>query len=151
FNGERELAEALGQLAGEAVLAEEELRGCQAVVAVPLAPARQAQRGFNQAAIFAEYIHKRLRLPHLRQVLIRRRETRPQMESAEEQRFDNVKGAFGVTRPASLRGLHLLLVDDIYTTGATVEECARALLRAGARSVSAFVLAIGVTRADWQG
>jgi ComF family protein len=116
------------------------------VVPVPLHWRREYRRGFNQARELARH----LGLP-LIDVLIRMRHTRPQVELAASHRRANVEGAFALRRRVlgksqSLEGLTLVLVDDVSTTGATLEECARVLKHAGASRVYALTAARVVTR-----
>jgi ComF family protein len=126
------------------------LDGADAVVPVPLHWTRRHQRGFNQAALLAAG----LGLPVVH-ALKRGRRTRSQVELPAEDRHRNVRGAFGVawryrwTRPSWIRrigvrdvaGLTVVLVDDVSTTGATLDACARVLLAAGVREVRALTLA----------
>lgn len=111
------------------------------VVPVPLHLARLRWRGFNQAQLLAAPLARAAGLridPH---VLARVRPTTPQVGLPERERRSNVRGAFAVRDAGRVAGRRLLLVDDVYTTGATVNECARVLRRAGARSVDVLVLA----------
>jgi len=117
-----------------------ELGRADAVLPVPLHPRRRRQRGYDQAMLLARALARRLRTELLSGALVRRRYTAQQASLAAVQRWDNVRGAFAVTRPERVRGRHLLLVDDVMTTGATADECARALKRAGARRVSVLTL-----------
>jgi ComF family protein len=112
-----------------------------ALVPVPLAPARARERGFNQAALIARALATRWNVPVWSDVLARRRSTGTQTRLTQAQRSANVRGAFGVPAAASeprarIRGRHMVLVDDVLTTGATLNECAAALFDAGARTVS---------------
>jgi ComF family protein len=115
-----------------------------AMVAVPLHPARRKKRGYNQSLLFARGISlSRPGLPVLEGVLVRVRDTRSQTKLDREQRLKNMKGAFAVTRGEveSIRGKHLLLVDDVITTGATTTAAAQALLDAGCASVRVLSMA----------
>lgn len=111
-----------------------------ALVPVPLHPRRERERGFNQAAALAKLLARSSGLalwPALRRV--RWTETQTRFERAE--RLENLRGAFAVRRP--VRDKHLLLVDDVFTTGSTVEECSRTLRAAGAASVRVITVARG--------
>lgn len=110
-----------------------------AVVPVPLARARERERGFNQAALLGARVARRLRVPLRAGWLVRVRATRPQSELPAAERAANVRGAFRA-RPA-VAGRDLLLVDDILTTGATLAECTRALRAAGAARVGVLAVA----------
>ncbi len=111
------------------------------VLPVPLHPRRLWWRGFNQAALLASAVARMLGLPLVIGVLVRRRATVPQTSKDHDQRRRNVSRAFAVRRLDRIRGRRVLLVDDVMTTGATVDECARVLLRAGARRVDVLTLA----------
>jgi ComF family protein len=108
------------------------------VAPVPLHPRRLKARGFNQAWLLAQAFSE---APLAREALVRRRHTAPQVGLNPKQRLDNVRGAFAVPDPALVKGKKVLLVDDLYTTGATVKECARVLRRAGARRVEVLTVA----------
>jgi ComF family protein len=111
-----------------------------AIVPVPLHWRRFQYRGFNQAIALARPLAREFRLPIIRHVLRRKRHTLPQVQLGPEERLENIKGAFGIRKAERVEGKHLLLVDDVYTTGATINECARVLKGAGADSVVAFTL-----------
>jgi len=105
---------------------------------VPLHPKRIKNRGFNQSLLLARAFPE---APVVREAVVRTRHTAPQVGLNPKQRRDNVKGAFSVTDPALVKGKHVLLVDDLYTTGATAKECARVLRRAGASRVEVLTVA----------
>ena len=109
-----------------------------ATVAVPLERLRERERGFNQSEVIARELALIWRIPQWTRVLERARPTRSQTELTPEERKGNVAGAFRV-RPEcaeALAGAHIILVDDIITTGATLHACSRALFDAGARTIS---------------
>jgi ComF family protein len=110
------------------------------ILPVPLHLARLRWREFNQALVLARAVGKRYRLPVDPFSLERIRATDPQVRLKEKERQTNVHDAFAITRPEKVKGKRILLVDDVYTTGATVNECARTLCTAGARYVDVFTL-----------
>jgi ComF family protein len=105
------------------------------IVPVPLHVKRLRKRGFNQALLVAELLAQEWRIPLHRQAMERMRWTEPQVNLAAELRRENVKGAFCVPDMALVAGKRVLLVDDVFTTGSTVDECARMLKKAGATDV----------------
>jgi len=115
------------------------LAGADAVVPVPLHRARQLARGFNQSADLARHLH----LPVV-PALARTRNTAPQADLPAGRRHANVRAAFAATRVEAWQGATLVLVDDVTTTGATLEACARTLVEAGAAEVRAITAARAV-------
>lgn len=111
------------------------------ILPVPLHPRRLREREFNQSLLLAREIAKALSIPFIPDNLLRLRWTRPQIELKGEERLTNVKGAFGLKKPMEIEGKSLLLIDDVYTTGATVRECSKVLKKAGAEKVYVFTLA----------
>ncbi|SDV48245.1 comF family protein [Chitinasiproducens palmae] len=110
------------------------------VAAVPLGPRRLFARGFNQSEELARALARALSLPRRRGLLARQRETPPQARLTLAERQRNVQGVFTLSRHARAHdrpaGLHVMLVDDVMTSGATLEAAARTLKRAGARAVT---------------
>jgi len=105
---------------------------------VPLHPKRIKHRGFNQSLLLAQAFFG---AAVAREALTRTRHTAPQVGLNPKERQDNVKGAFAVADPVRVKGQSVLLIDDLYTTGATVKECARVLRKAGARRVEVLTVA----------
>jgi ComF family protein len=141
YSGVRPAANVLGRMLAEAI-AELEVGftgDAIAMVPVPLYRARLRQREFNQAELIAgmamKVLPKSSRLRLQPDILERKRETASQAGLTSHQRRENVRGAFGVARPELVKGREILVVDDVYTTGATASECARVLRRAGAAKV----------------
>jgi ComF family protein len=141
YGGVRPAANVLGRMLADAIaVLEPDLQADTVVVVpVPLHRTKLRQRGFNQAELIARAAVKvspawdRLRL--CAGVLERKRETTSQIGLTTYQRRENLRGAFGVAQPELVKGREVLVVDDVYTTGATVSECARVLRRAGATKV----------------
>ena len=106
------------------------------IVPVPLHPARQRERGFNQACLLAELLGGHTSIP-CRAMLKRLRYTTTQTALDRSERMENLHNAFRLRKNADVRGLRVLLIDDVLTTGSTLNECARVLKRAGAKSVYA--------------
>ena len=136
YDGGKKIGEGLGQLLADymgkyhaAILAKTDF-----VLSVPLHPKKEKKRGFNQTHILCEQLSARTGLPFRRDILVRKRETAAQSTlDSSKQRRQNLKNAFAVTE--DLTGKQVLLVDDIFTTGATCNECAKELYRAGAQKV----------------
>jgi ComF family protein len=135
YEGRRSLAWPLAMLMSER--AGEMLAGTDAIVPVPLHHSRQRERGFNQAADLAGFLH-----PPTIWALRRTRATLAQAELPAARRHANVRGAFAATRhAANLNGHVVTLVDDVSTTGATLEACAKELKACGVREVRALTAA----------
>ncbi|HET6409619.1 MAG TPA: ComF family protein [Chthoniobacteraceae bacterium] len=114
--------------------------GFDALIPVPLHPTRQREREFNQAEAIAELLGERFQKQVIN-ALQRIRYTDSQTMHDRAERMENLRGAFRVRHPDAVLNRHLVLVDDVFTTGSTVEECARVLMEAGAASVRALVVA----------
>ena len=136
----RPAASVLGRMLAEAIRRLETSFGDNQVVVVPvpLHAGKMRQRGFNQAELIARAALKTANSSKLvlsDSLLERRRETQSQIGLSSHQRRENIRGAFAVTKPEKVSGRECLLVDDVFTTGTTVSECARILRRAGASNV----------------
>jgi ComF family protein len=142
YGRDQSLWRALAQCLGESL----PLNGddYDVVIPVPLHRRRLRWRGFNQAALLGFAVAAKMGCKLDVSTLTRIRDTPPQTSQDSAQRRQNVRGAFVVTRPRRIANRSLLLIDDVMTTGATLDECARSLLAAGARRVDAFTLARAV-------
>jgi ComF family protein len=107
------------------------------VLGVPLHAARRRERGYDQAALLADAVAERVGAPPLPGVLVRARATRAQARLDAQARRENLRGAFHVRRPSAIAGRRVLVVDDVVTTGATLEACLDTLAAAGARAFAA--------------
>ena len=115
---------------------------CDAIIPVPLHIKRQRKRGYNQAKVLAQYLESDLKLPIDDKILFRTKNTIPQKELETKGRKNNIDNAFQTTTNV-VKYSKVILVDDIYTTGATINECARVLKLAGVKEVYFVTACIG--------
>ncbi len=120
-----------------------DMKKIDAIVPIPLHPVKLRERGFNQAYLLSLSIAKRYNIPISTGNLIKTKATRPQSTLGRNQRLKNLKGAFSVKRSERLKGKSVLLVDDVYTTGTTIDNAAEALKKAGIKNIKAMILANG--------
>jgi ComF family protein len=140
YGDRADLAPRLGR---SLLLAASRLEGAvDVVLPIPLHPRRLAERGYNHAALLADPVARSLSVPLEPSAVSRVRHTQRQASLDRHHRILNVVGAFRVRDRALLKGARVLLVDDVRTTGATLEACAATLHEAGARQVLALVLAL---------
>lgn len=149
YAGKIQVARPLGKLLFFAFIRYWGISSIDLVIPVPLHARKIRTRGFNQSfllvlgwASMAEAL--KIELPFIKvdgRIFIRKRWTEPQTGLGKKKRLDNIKNAFGVSESAKIEGKRILLVDDVYTTGATVNECAKVLLGAGASRVDVLTLA----------
>ncbi|MDD4672411.1 MAG: ComF family protein [Bacteroidales bacterium] len=141
YDGHKSIGVALGKQLG-AVLAQSELYShIDYVVPVPLHPRKLRIRGYNQAEVIAQGVCEAYNAKLLTNVLVRTEFTQTQTRKTREERARNVAQAFAVSAPAKLSQKHILLIDDVITTGATLEACANKLLTAADCKVSLAALA----------
>jgi ComF family protein len=138
YVGQTQLAEPLGALLADWWLAHP-LR-VDLLAPTPLHPARERQRGFNQATLLARRLSRAAGIPCAEHLVRRQRDTRPQVGLNARERAQNVAGAF-IADAGAVAGRRILLIDDVCTTGATLEACATALRAAGAADVWGLVVA----------
>ena len=141
YTGEPRLAEPLGLLLAQAFTRHG--MHTDGLIPLPLHPQRQQQRGYNQATLLARSCAAHLNIPCLENLVARTRATRAQVGLNAQQRQQNVSGAFALvptTHTSSLAGATLVIIDDVCTTGATLEACAAPLYVAGVREVWGLVL-----------
>jgi ComF family protein len=141
FQGKSELAEPLGQLMAQYYREVKPFPRFQAIVPVPLHVDRLRERGFNQAELLARHVATASGVP-VTNVLQRQTQSAPQSLQKGYQRRAHVRGSFICGLPGEVSGKNVLLIDDIYTTGSTLDECAKELLRCGVRQVYGLTLAV---------
>jgi ComF family protein len=138
YEGWRAAADGMAQRMARLAWPRDVIDERTAIVPVPLSPARLRERGFNQSELIARALSSRWRIPVWTDALARARDTESQTRLSPGDRLRNVAGAFDVSSATSsrLRGAHVMLVDDVVTTGATMNACAEALVARGARILS---------------
>lgn len=141
YQGQQGVGKALGQLYGAELAAAGLGPAFDLIVPVPLHRRKLARRGFNQADAFAEGLAAALPCPWSATALRRTEHTASQTRKTRAERWQNVATVFEVARPEAVAGRRILLVDDVLTTGATLEACGAALLAAGAKELSIATIA----------
>ncbi|MDX1407972.1 MAG: ComF family protein [Saprospiraceae bacterium] len=143
YQGQRHVAEEIGRTYGRQLAACSRFQNLDAIVPVPLHWRRQHRRGFNQSAAFARGLGDALDVPVVVKALQRTRQTATQTRKSRLERIDNMQAAFVLKQTGSIAGRHVLLVDDVLTTGATLEACAQVLLALSGTKVSMVTIACG--------
>ncbi len=129
YRNHKELGLYLGKLMGHALSASNRFSFIDALIPLPLFPARERKRGYNQAAVLCEGIAAILQKPVLKNVVQRIRYTESQTKKSRVERWQNIEGRFELMDPKAIAGKHVLLVDDVITTGATLEACGREIVQ----------------------
>lgn len=145
FGNKRYVAEELAKMMSDEFIKEEV--GADVITAVPMTDKEIRERGFNQSYLLAEGVAKRLRLNFCR-TLVKTKETDRQKMLTAKERRKNLKGVFAVSDKSPIKGKSVLLIDDVFTTGATVNECAAVLKKAGAVKVYALTACISVFKPE---
>ena len=129
YKGNKDLGSQLGRIMGDQLTHSDRFKDIDALIPLPLFPVKEKRRGFNQATILCQGISEIFGVPVLDKVMIRPQHTETQTKKGRIERWKNMEGKFVLRDPAAVRNKHLLLVDDVVTTGATLEACGNALLQ----------------------
>jgi ComF family protein len=129
YKGNTQIGYYLGELMGKTMLTSSRFNSIDALIPLPLYPDKEHKRGYNQAAVICNGISSVMNVPVLNGYVIRQRPTETQTRKHRTERWENVKGSFRLVNEKSLLNKHLLLVDDVITTGATLEACGHAILQ----------------------
>jgi len=141
YNGKTDIGILLGNMLGERLNLSSLYKDIDLIIPVPLHLKKLRQRGYNQSTYIAEGISNVMSIPFSEKDLIRNIATESQTKKSRYNRYENMQEVFKVVKPDSLKNKHILLVDDVITTGATLEACANELLSCGASKVSIAALA----------
>lgn len=141
YNGKTDVGIILGDLLGERLKNSSIYQGIDFIIPVPLHQKKLRLRGYNQSTFIAEGVANKLAIPFSEKILIRTISTESQTKKSRYNRYENMKAVFRIDKPEHIIDKHILLVDDVITTGATLEACANTLFENGAAKVSIAALA----------
>jgi len=144
YKGNKEAGFFLGKIMGARLYASERFRHIDILVPLPLFADRQKKRGYNQSAVLCNGMAAMMQVPVTTSAVTRLSATETQTRKTRLDRWKNMEGKFELTDPASIAGKHVLLVDDVVTTGATLEACGHELLKAAGVKLSIATLAYTV-------
>lgn len=137
------IAELLGQLLSLSIkqqLSKQHIQSIDYLLAVPLHKKKLRHRGFNQTLLLTEVIAKQLSIPIIKKTIQRQKETHPQEGLSLNKRKKNLRNAFKLNNPAQLQGKHIAVIDDVVTTGATINSLCQCLLEANVTSITVFCI-----------
>ena len=136
YNGKTEVGVVLGELLGLQLAKNPNYAEADLIVPVPLHPSKQRKRGYNQCLNIAQGLQKILKIPILENNLIRLQKTESQTKKSRYLRFENMHNVFAVVNKNLFTNKHILLIDDVITTGGTMEACGNTLIKAGINKLS---------------
>lgn len=139
------LAHEMGKRTGLGLLQKQNLNLPDVLISVPLHPKKEFLRGYNQGSLIAKGVSEAMGIPFKEKILVRKVFTETQTKKGKFERWTNVETVFGVKNPEQWRGKHICLVDDVVTTGSTLEACIRILLNE-IPEVKVSIIAIGATK-----
>ena len=144
YRGASEIGNELGRIYGNSLIKSDFLKGIDLIIPVPLHPSKKRQRGYNQSDLISMGISDASGIPVGTDILKRTTVTGTQTRKSRYDRWTNVNDIFRVTCPQRLEGKHVLIVDDVITTGSTIEACANEILKEENTKVSVAALAFSV-------
>jgi len=142
YKGNKEIGELMGKYAAIDLLDSPDFTSIDIIIPVPLHPTKYKVRGYNQSEWIGKGISSILHKPQDTSTLIRVRENASQTRKTVFERYENTEGIFEISNKTLLEGKHVLLVDDVLTTGSTLEACVRALLETKGIKISIFTLSV---------
>jgi ComF family protein len=141
YNGNKEIGHYLGNMMGRSMLNCERFSGLNEIIPLPLFIEKEFKRGYNQAAVLSSGISNILQLPVRNDIVSRKRYTETQTKKHRTERWENVEGSFAINNEDHCFNKHILLVDDVITTGATLEACGSSILGIDGTKLSIATLA----------
>lgn len=128
YKGDTEIGFYMGEIMGKSILQSDRFNSVDALIPLPLYADKERKRGYNQAAVICNGMSSVMNVPVLNGYVIRQHATETQTRKHRTERWENVKGSFKIAKENELKNKHLLLVDDVVTTGATLESCGNVIL-----------------------
>jgi ComF family protein len=141
YKGQRKIGVKLGQLYGEKLRGAKGFENIDLILPVPLHPKKQHARGYNQCELFASGLSETMEIPWRKNILVKTTHNASQTQKTRMERLENVRATFHINNPDQLKGKHVLIVDDVLTTGATLEACAEKVLAIPQTKVSLATIA----------
>lgn len=141
YKGNKDMGKYLGRMMGESLLHCGRFQNIDLIIPLPLFAAKEHKRGFNQAAILCAGLSAKLKSNFANDCVIRKQFTETQTKKHRTERWQNVSGSFETINDQNLEGKHILLVDDVITTGATLEACGNEILKVEGTKISVATLA----------
>lgn len=142
YEGKHEIGTKLGEWYGRQLKDSPFFQSIDVIIPVPLHPRKERLRGYNQSAMFAQGLAETMQKPWLKDSLIRKVFTETQTQKSRAERIENVKDVFAIQKSELLKGKHILLVDDVMTTGATLEVCGQKILEVPDTKISMATIAL---------
>lgn len=144
YNGKKQIGLILGKRYGFTLMREPHFQNIDCIVPVPLHWKKERQRGYNQSEMFGNGLSESMGIPCIKDGLERMSHTDSQTKKSRQARLENMKGVFAVKQEKALKGKHILLVDDVLTTGSTLEVCANEILKVPGTKISMATMAVAV-------
>lgn len=142
YKNNKEIGFYLGAMMGKSILQSARFSNIDYLIPLPLYADKEFKRGYNQAEVICNGMSSEMQVPVLTQIVVRQKSTETQTHKHRTERWENVEGSFAVKNAETLTGKNILLVDDVITTGATLEACAQTMLHVADISISLATLAI---------
>ncbi len=144
YKGQKQVGIKLGSLYGRDLIQDKKFEDVSLILPVPLHPDKEKKRGYNQSELFAQGLAQSMNIPYATDLLVRNFASETQTKKSKYKRWENVNSIFEISDQEGVKDRHILLVDDVITTGATLEACAQHLLEVPGTKVSIAAIACSI-------